>query len=504
MDSLTSEQRQLVLSFIQITNYQQSSETVIPFLQSTNWNLESSIILYFETNEQANEQLNRNSRSTLNMASIPGAFPADNFNSVETNLTSNDRLGSFLDTMRRKISLPTKLFNESILHSQFSALSTKHKIIFIAQYILYTPVLLLSKITSVTFLLLASVFPILKKISHSRTGRRSEPKGRDPSQTARNFISKFNLYYDNDNSKIDFFEGGYTSALYIAKRDARFLLVYLHSEEHDDTNTFITETLLNTQFLKVVKDHNILVWGGNVLESESFQVSNNMNVTKYPFLGLLSLKSDTQETPQGTTTTAPTLNIALRVQGLISADKLVTKLASQIERLEPALIAIRSARQEQELSRMIRQQQDEAYEASLRRDRELSEQRKQEKLLKENRLKWLKWRSIKLKPEVTRKGDFARVAIRLLNGERISRSFDKTSKIEEIYAFVELYQQGLIGKSFENVTKPENFEFEFDFKLISPMPRQQLKNSEETSIQNEPIVFPNGNLIVEEIQINDE
>lgn len=54
---------------------------------------------------------------------------------------------------------------------------------------------------------------------------------------------------------------------------------------------------------------------------------------------------------------------------------------------EAFLVAARADRQERSFTQALRQEQDQAYEESLRADREKEERRRREKLLEEERLK---------------------------------------------------------------------------------------------------------------------
>jgi FAS-associated factor 2 len=523
MDTLTSDEEQLVHEFISISNYPYEPHTAIQFLQANNWNLELALIYYFEHSPEASQQLNENSRRALFPGSIPDSNGHYGSNVGEQareqaqeqariasqQIRQSSSLGSLFSSIRNRVQSAIHRNNQYISLSShddsgYFQLGSGNKFFYFCQILFYTPIFSIYKITEILFLTLSKILSMLRKIttrySQNRHSSKSQPKGIEPSHIARNFISDFNTYYRNDD-RIDFFEGGYTSALYITKRDARFLVVYLHSDEHDSTNQFVHETLLSPQTLKFFRDHNILVWGGDVHESEAYQVSNALNVTKYPYLGLLCLKSNTQETPEGTTSTAPALTCVSRVQGLVSPNNLIEKFSGQIERLEPSLISIREERQQQELSRVIREQQDQAYQASLQRDRQIAEQRRQEILLAENKEQYLKWRLSTLLPEVdsTLKGNYARIAVRLANGEKISRRFDKDAKLEEIYAFTELYQKGLLNNPIQNVERPSDFVYPYGFRLISPMPRAEIAPSLDISVKDESSIWPNGNLIVEDI-----
>jgi len=75
----------------------------------------------------------------------------------------------------------------------------------------------------------------------------------------------------------NFYAGGYSAALNKAKNDLKFLVVYLHSDEHDATEKFCKETLSDSDLLSYLRTNEFLVWGGNVKETEGFQGKNRMH-----------------------------------------------------------------------------------------------------------------------------------------------------------------------------------------------------------------------------------
>lgn len=79
---------------------------------------------------------------------------------------------------------------------------------------------------------------ILSRPSITNTTNRStsSQQRQDPRTVAARFLREFELKYGE--THIDFFQGGYSQALEIARRDLCFLLVVLQSDEHDDTDTF--------------------------------------------------------------------------------------------------------------------------------------------------------------------------------------------------------------------------------------------------------------------------
>jgi FAS-associated factor 2 len=67
------------------------------------------------------------------------------------------------------------------------------------------------------------------------------------------FIELFESRYGENH--VEFFKGGYSQAL--------------ESDDHDDTQEFSRETLTSSRVIEFIKEKNILVWGGNVRESEA-------------------------------------------------------------------------------------------------------------------------------------------------------------------------------------------------------------------------------------------
>ncbi|KAH3681672.1 hypothetical protein WICPIJ_007360 [Wickerhamomyces pijperi] len=519
--NLTPSQRQTLTQYLSIV---QSSDTqeALAILESTHWNLETALISHYETTPHANDRLNLISNSTSSQrnavndnvpsqaeaSTFPGGFPGMSSSNIEReaiNPAANNTTRSFSDVIQRYLPFLSSIdITSNIRNSDFATLETQSKVIYIIQWIIYVPVLITYQVSSILFVILVKCFPIIRRLAQNRLGRKSEPTGLNPVQTANEFISSFQRYYDRT-GELDWFEGGYSNALYVAKRDARFLLCYLHSAEHDDADEFVKEILLNEQFKLLLKEHNVLLWAGDVEKSEGYQASNALEIMKYPSLVLLSLKTSTQETPSGTTTSSPKLSVVSRIQGLIPTEKVIRRLKTQIDKLQPTLITIRTERQQAELSRMIRQQQDQAYQESLAKD-QARETAKQEELLKQQRKKgWLEWKLSQMKPECTTPGQFSRIAVRLPSGARIQRCFSKNEEtLEDIYTWVELNLQELIAGNEplqaidSNVSGPAgSIEYQFGFNLNSIMPRVKIDCDATVPIGQCNGVSPNGNLVVE-------
>lgn len=73
------------------------------------------------------------------------------------------------------------------------------------------------------------------------------------------------------------------------------------------------------------------------------------------------------------------MTIVTKIQGPIPANKLIRGLRFVIDEQEPELIVARNERDERIQTQQIRQQQDEAFQESLRIDRERERKKKEEK-----------------------------------------------------------------------------------------------------------------------------
>lgn len=83
-----------------------------------------------------------------------------------------------------------------------------------------------------------------------------------------------------------FYVGTYSQVINEAKKDLKFLLVYLHSKDHQDTNRFCRETLSNPELVEFINS-NCLMWACNVDSLEGYRVSQILRENTYPFLAVV-------------------------------------------------------------------------------------------------------------------------------------------------------------------------------------------------------------------------
>ncbi|KAH7185293.1 uncharacterized protein B0J16DRAFT_341268 [Fusarium flagelliforme] len=335
-----------------------------------------------------------------------------------------------------------------------------------------------------------------------------------PRDTASRFKREFEEEYgEND---LPFFEGGVAQAHDQAKKDLKFMLVVLLSPEHDDTESFVKDTLLSPEVVAFIKDpaNNIILWGGNVLDSEAYQVAQEYICTKFPFSALVCLTPKEGSTRMG---------IVKRLAGPMPPATYLSEIRAAIEKYGADLDGVRAERTAQEVTRSLRTEQDSAYERSLAIDRERARQKKEaaaaaaaaEKraleeanataVREEKRRQWKSWRSttIVAEPPISDK-NVVRVALKMPEESgigRIVRRFPQDASLEDMYAFVECYSV-LQEEDTAVSDKPEGYEHEYKFRIASILPRMVYEPS--TSVTMGEKIGKSGNLIVEDISPDSE
>ncbi|KAK1781301.1 hypothetical protein QBC45DRAFT_405784 [Copromyces sp. CBS 386.78] len=337
-----------------------------------------------------------------------------------------------------------------------------------------------------------------------------------PKETAGRFRREFEeLYGAHD---LTFFDGGHAQALDTAKKDLKFLLTILISPEHDDTDSFIKDTLLDPEVVAFINDpaNNIIVWGGNVLDPEAYQVSMEYMCTKFPFSCLVCLTPKEGSTRMG---------IVKRIAGPVSPSVFIAGIRGAIEKYAPDLDSVRAERAAQDMTRNLRSEQDSAYERSLAIDRERARQKREaaaaaaeaERRAREEaeaaerkeklRQQWRRWRATTIAPEpdVSVK-DAVRLALNMSQSSgrgRVTRRFAPDASLEDVYAFVECYDllypenEEERGDVEETAGKPDDYEHKYAFRIASVMPREVFEPTVSVTIAQK--MGRGGNLIMEDL-----
>ena len=333
-----------------------------------------------------------------------------------------------------------------------------------------------------------------------------------PRDSAARFKREFEEEYGSDS--LPWFEGGFAQAQDLVKKDLKFLLLVLMSPEHDDTESFVKDTLLSPDVVSYINDpaNNIVIWGGNILDSEAYQVSLEYNCTKFPFSALVCLTPKEGSTRMG---------IIKRLAGPMTASTYLAGIQTAINKYAPDLDGVRAERTANEVARNLRSEQDTAYERSLARDRERARQKREAEaaaaaaekkaledaeaaaLLEQKREQWRKWRATTIAPEPTTSvKEVVRLALKMPDQDRVVRRFASAATVEDLYAFVECYEYLEGAEGSTEVTPPEKYEHEYKFRIASVMPREVYEPSKSDTLGEK--IGRSGNLIVERLVQDDD
>ncbi|KAK5074104.1 UBX domain-containing protein 10 [Lithohypha guttulata] len=503
---LNATQQEALQTYIAVTD--QDPTTAIPLLQRSDWNVQIAISRFFDGEPASDLLAEARAAETAQSLPAPSSRHAANlqFESLLAASSSPIRRTPPEDVVQRvdTTATTTPAYQPPPLFSVFFAP-------FNVLFRLFRSIL-----SPLSFLVPSFASSIIRNLltSQPRSSRRQLP----PADTARRFIREFEETY-TPNPPLPFIESGFNLALENCKRDSKFLLAVLLSPSHDETYTWVRDTLMSSQLHQFLQahQHELTLWGGSVQDTEGYQVSNSLNCTKFPFAALIC------QTTEGTGTGSRPgeMTVVMRAAGPMPASELVAKLGTAMTAQQSQLAATRAQRAEQQAERSLREEQDSAYERSLAQDRERARRKREEEearaqaekqaleaaALEQKRAEqvqsWRLWRSshIPEEPDTNSPGT-VRLSVRLADGQRLIRKFESDAPLEDLYAFVECHDLlGIQEKLTIPSQPPDDYNHEYKFRLVSPMPRNVIDLESGGTIGAR--IGRGGNLIVEELDAED-
>lgn len=129
----------------------------------------------------------------------------------------------------------------------------------------------------------------------------SRPISLYPEQDSLRFIEEYNNKYSTEHPI--FHRHSYQNAVATAFQRTKFLLVYLHSPIHDDTQRFC-QSVLSAPSLVTYTNENMLTWAGKIWDPEAYGLSSQLKVSTFPFMAVLICQSNR------------TVQVVERIQGM--------------------------------------------------------------------------------------------------------------------------------------------------------------------------------------------
>ncbi|GLC37053.1 hypothetical protein PLESTB_001396700 [Pleodorina starrii] len=193
----------------------------------------------------------------------------------------------------------------------------------------------------------------------------------DPAGQAAAFVVEFKAAYGDRHPQWQ--ESGWRVACQQARREFRFLFVYLHSPEHENTDVFCRTVLTCPDVVDYI-NANFVSWGGDVTAGDAFVLSQQtqLGVTRFPYVALLSMSpADGSNRVQ---LVAAASGAAVRDPGALLA-----LMRDAVANYGAMLAAQRAEVEEREYARRLLEEQDAEYEASLAADRRREAERAEER-----------------------------------------------------------------------------------------------------------------------------
>ncbi|KAI8474966.1 MAG: hypothetical protein J3K34DRAFT_456563 [Monoraphidium minutum] len=184
----------------------------------------------------------------------------------------------------------------------------------------------------------------------------------DPAQQAADFAAAFAAAFGGRGP--EWLPVGWSQATTAAHAQFKFLFVYLHSPDHEDTDAFCRGVLCSPELLAYINEH-FVAWGGDIRRPDAFTLASRLHVTTYPCVALLAYPG------------ARTKVVAC-LQGRFAGPQLLAALRRAADEHGVLLAAERAQHEEREMSRVLLDEQNREYEEALAADREKAARRRAE------------------------------------------------------------------------------------------------------------------------------
>ena len=126
------------------------------------------------------------------------------------------------------------------------------------------------------------------------------PTSLNPENDTLKFIEEYNQKYSSNHTL--FHPNSYQNAVTVAHQSSKFLLIYLHSPLHEETDHFCENIMKSPSIVSYLNQH-MVTWVGRVWDAEAYALSSQLRVSSFPFLAVLVCQSNR------------TVQIADRIQG---------------------------------------------------------------------------------------------------------------------------------------------------------------------------------------------
>lgn len=547
MDQLTAHQKSQVDEFKALTGLlkEEKTEEVIKLLTINDWNLNNCAINYFDNGFESINESNHQQESNQQQESHDfERFDHENTSlhhrtgSSNMNLQSQMLLDDFLPRLPKAPRISNNWTFELGIHKSIKDSMTNEKQVFDEEKSKKK-----SPITSIWLFLLIIPKTLLQMIIlflkyFLGLGNTISTVNRFPNKFKYdNYEENYKMITNHEVENYNFFENDFNSVHERCQNNFEWLLVILVND-NKVTQAFHKNLLENPKFNKLFNKLNgvfkeTCIYTNNIDKNpEAFEVGSTYKIKKLPYIMLIGNVTNNSSIMSSMSITYKS-NISNNYlsDAKTTSDKILKNLNKLLENFNPQLITKRIDKQEIELSRIIKEQQDSAYLKSMEKDR-LKKRQKEDEKLKQTELlnnqkthdnflihliqsNWFKFKNESLDGKTTK------IAIKLPNGNRLIEIINLKINLIDLYFYVEckLFTIDLLNNEslelqnnddaltyINNLQSEDDYKgidfdeylkkFPFNFELIQPFPKKIFEFS-DTSIEHIPELKSGGNLLVE-------
>ncbi|KAL6450287.1 UBX2 UBX domain-containing protein 2 [Candida maltosa Xu316] len=329
----------------------------------------------------------------------------------------------------------------------------------------------------------------------------------------------------------------------LSQKEYRWLLVVLVNDSESSHN-FVKKLVEHPEFDKLFNKENGVynetdIFVGNVDKSpEAFEIGQTYSVRRTPYIMLVGYVSASPEImPSMSILYKSNLSKVFITDEELprTANKIMNNLNKLLDKFNPQLVSARFDKQEMDISRQIRQEQDDAYLRSLHLDKvkkEIKQKEEHAKKMAEQKSKLRQYYLLKLLESNyietnvldEQSENKCKIALKLPNGKRIVELFNTEISLLEFYMFIELKLfideqdeeeevtsdtidlDDDIKESIQDI-KDYYSEYSFMFEIIQPYPKKIIHLEEpsyDTALKDIKEFHKGANFLIEFIEDDED
>lgn len=258
---------------------------------------------------------------------------------------------------------------------------------------------------------------------------------------ARRFRAQFEARYGPEGPV--FLELPLMEVLDLAATEHKMVMVYLHSELHQDVDTFCRGTLQHPPLVDFLKD--LLVWGGNVADKFGLEAETQCDAMGFPFVAVYMPKSRKK------------FQLVYASHEALSGPELLRGMQEAIAVGRPILEAAQASEVAFQADRMLRDEQNRRFEEAMLKDQEAEAKREEAERLRQQEAENAELeRAVEFSRQLSKEADLDRIRktlpaeprqgepdvtvlrVTLPMGSKIQRRFRASDTLQTLFDFVKV------------------------------------------------------------------